>query len=85
MAKVAQLGKYCLEHTIVEGPLGEPQDYFEITWIETRGKNKGMMFHSPVATPLRAITLKSDSMFPPLKPWSLKERYDILANFLKNK
>ncbi len=78
---VATNGKYRLEHTILEeaGDYGQDVEMFEVTWIETEGKDKGMMFKAPVHPPIRLTD--SRLFIQPLKPYTQEEYNSLLNKF----
>lgn len=74
--KTITKGKYTLEHSIVEGIFGQPQDFFEVTWID----GTGMKNCVPVPPPIRLNV--TDLVFEPLRPYSDEEYNDLLDSFV---
>jgi len=72
MKVVATKDKYKLEHSIIDGFLGQPQDFFEVTWRD----ETGIKYHAPAFPPIRIKV--TDLMFEPLQPYTEKEYMEIL-------
>ena len=77
MTIVATKDKYKLEHTVIDGTFGQPDDFFEIIWVD----EKGMKYHAPISKPIR-LNL-TNLMFEPLRNYTEEEYMDILERGLK--
>lgn len=83
MTKEIKRGKYTLRHTVLDSDFG-PENFFELTFVRTEGKDKGMLIKVPFHEPFKART--HDQIYPNVPQTYTPEEYekmltDAIASF----